>query len=203
MDKKQINRFFRVVAQGLDQPVKVILTGAAAGTLLGHLRPSLDIDFGIELIGKSKKGWQKVEEAIAQAQKVTGISVNYAQDIDRWGSISLLDYRKHLRPYRAFGKLQVNLLDPTYWTIGKITRFLDSDIWDVAEVISKEGISSQKLVRLWGKALWASPRSTASFQFRQHVEHFIRRHGKSIWGKRFNPELSVRLFQAEAGISSR
>ena len=202
MDKKQINRFFRVVAQGLDWPVKVILTGAAAGTLLGHIRPSLDIDFGIELIGKSKKGWQKVEEAIAQAQKVTGISVNYAQDIDRWGSISLLDYRKHVRPYHVFGKLQVNLLDPAYWTIGKMTRFLDSDIWDVVEVISKEGISSQKLVQLWGKALWTSPRSTASVQFRQHVEHFIRQHGKSIWGKRFNPELSVQLFQAEAGISS-
>ena len=202
MDKKQIDRFFRVVAQGLDRPVKVILTGAAAGTLLGHIRPSLDIDFGIELTEKSKKGWRQVEEAIAQAQKLTGISVNYAQDIDRWGSISLLDYRKHLRSYRVFRKLQVNLLDPAYWTIGKMTRFLDSDIWDIAKIVSREGISSQKLVRLWGKALRASPRSTASFQFREHVEYFIRRHGKSIWGKRFDPDLSVHLFQTEAEISS-
>ncbi len=202
MDKKQINRFFRSVAQGLDRPAKVILTGAAAGSLLGHVRPSLDIDFGIELIGRSKKNWQEVDDAIAQAQKVTGIHVNYAQEIDRWGAISLMDYRKHLRPHRSFGKLQVTLLDPAYWTIGKMTRFLDSDVWDVAEVISREGVSPRKLVRLWGKALQASPRSTASFQFRQHVEDFLRRHGKSVWGKRFDPELSIRHFRADAGISS-
>ena len=202
MDQKQINRFFRFVARYLDQPAKVILTGAAAGSLFGHIRPSLDIDFSIEPIGRSKMDWQKVERAIAQAQRVTGIPVNYAEDIDRWGSVSLLDYRKHIRPYRSFGKLQVTLLDPAYWTIGKMTRFLDSDIRDIAEVISSEGISSGKLVRLWGKALRASPRSTSSFQFRQHVEHFLHRYGKSIWGKRFNPELSIRLFHTETGISS-
>ncbi len=201
MNKKQIDRFFRFVAQGVNQPVKIILTGAAAGTLLGHVRPSLDIDFGVELIGKSKRGWQEVEEAIARAQKATGISVNYAQDIDRWGSISLLDYRRHLRPYRTFGKLRVTLLDPAYWTIGKMTRFLDSDRRDIAEIISSEGVSPQKLIRLWGRALRRSPRSTASFQFREHVEYFIREHGKSIWGKGFNPERSVQLFQTEAGIS--
>lgn len=202
MDRKQINRFFQFVARYLDQPAKVILTGAAAGSLLGHVRPSLDIDFAIELIGKSKRDWQKVELAIAQAQKVTGIHVNYAQDIDRWGAISLMDYRRHIRPYRSFGKLQVTLLDPAYWTIGKMTRFLDSDVRDIAEVVSKEGISSGKLVRLWAKALRSSPRSTASFQFCQHVERFLRQYGKSIWGRRFNPELSIRLFNGEAGISS-
>ena len=201
MDQKQINRFFRFVSKYLDRPAKVILTGAAAGSLLGHIRPSLDIDFAIELTGKSKRQWQKVEGAIAQAQKVMGIPVNYAQDIDRWGAISLLDYRRHIRPYRSFGKLQVTLLDPAYWTIGKMTRFLDSDIRDIAEVISKEGISSGKLIRLWAKALRASPRSTASLQFRQHVEFFLRRYGKSIWGKRFNRELSIQLFHTEAALS--
>lgn len=200
MDRKQINRFFRVVAQHLDRPAKVILTGAAAGSLLGYIRPSLDIDFAIEFTEKSERVWRRAEWAIAQAQRVTGIRVNYAQDIDRWGSISLLDYRRHVRPYRRFGKLQVTLLDPAYWTIGKMTRFLDLDVQDIVEVISKQKVSSVKVVRLWAKALRASPRSTASSQFRQHVEHFLRRYGESAWGKPFDPESAVELFHQEARI---
>ena len=198
MDQKQINRFFRSVALHLDRPARVIVTGAAAGSLLGYIRPSLDIDFAVEWVGQSKKEWRKMEEAITQAQKLTGIHANYAEEIDRWGAISLLDYRSHVRPYRSFGKLRVTVLDPAYWTIGKMTRFLNSDIQDMIEVISREGIPSGKLARLWGKALRASPHSTASFQFRKQVEYFLRQHGKSVWGKQFNPEPSIKLFHEKA-----
>ena len=195
MSPRQIERFFQALARELKLPATVILTGAAAGALWGHVRPSLDIDFAIRPARGGAAGWNAIEEAMGRATQRTGIAVNYAEDIDRWRGISLLDYTRHTRPYRRFGSLNVRLLDPVYWSIGKISRYLDPDVQDVVGVLTRHPVSVRQLLAVWAKALRASPRSTASTLFRRQAEHFLRSYGSSIWGKPFDAEKAVRQFQ--------
>ena len=65
------------------------------------------------------------------------------------------------------------LLEPAYWSIGKIARYLDPDVDDLVRVFKKQRVPALKLAKLWGKALAKSPRSSASFSFKKHVEHFL------------------------------
>jgi len=37
------------------------LTGVAAGALMGGVRPSLDMDLGVELKGANAKRWEQVD----------------------------------------------------------------------------------------------------------------------------------------------
>ena len=200
MNKRQIERFFRTLARELDRPARVIVTGAAAGSLWGSIRPSLGIDFAITLLRGSRRGWEEVEGAIARTVKLTGIQAHYAEDIDRWGSISLLDYRRRTTPYRTFGKLAVRLLDPAYWSIGKISRYLEPDVQDLVAVLQRQRIHPPRLIKLWARALRSSPPSTVRAQFRAQAEHFLRTFGRTIWGKRFDADAAIRQFHHAAGL---
>lgn len=199
MTERQIRRFFQALAGELKRPVRVTLTGAAAGALLGSVRPSLAIDFQIEPAQGARGRWDELEVAIGRAVQLTGIQANFAQDIDRWGAISLLDYRRHTRPYATFGRLRVRLLDPRYWAIGKLSRYLDPDVQDLVAVLKRQRPPVAQLARLWGRALAASPRSSACTQFRAQVEHFLRTYGPAIWGPGFNADMVIQQFHEAAG----
>ena len=194
MNERQIQRFFRVLARELNRPARVIVTGAAAGSLWGSVRPSLDIDFAITLSRGGRGRRDALETAIARTVQPAGIPANYAQDIDRWGLISLLDYRRHTMPYRTFGTLEVRLLDPVYWSIGKISRYLDPDVQDLLVVLKRRRIPAGRLIRIWARALRASPPSPARAQFRAQAEHFLRVYGQDVWSRRFDAETAVRQF---------
>lgn len=200
MHPRAIDRFFRILDKEFDRRATMIVTGAAAGSLWGHVRPSRDIDFGIELAGRNPQGWEAFQAAVERTSRRTGIGVNYAEDIDRWGSISLLDYRRHTVPYRRFGKLSVRLLDPVYWSIGKLGRYFDLDVHDVVAVLRRTRVPALRLIRVWAKALRESPRSPAVFQFRLQVEHFLSAHGCAIWGRRFDARAAIEQFRRAAGI---
>ena len=191
MSPRQIDQFFRTLAREYEDPATVILTGAAAGALWGHVRPSLGIDFAIQPTGRRADRWTRLEEAIERTVRRTGIAVNYAQDIDRWSSIYLLDYRRHTHFYRRFGALQVRLLDPAYWSIGKLSRYLEPDVRDMVEVFRRQQVSPTRLLHVWGRALRHSPRSLAVTQSVRQAEHFLRTYGKTLWGERFNPERAM------------
>ena len=196
MNAGHIDRFFGVLASELNRPAAVTITGAAAGSLLGYVRPSQDIDFAIRLLRDRGHHWPIVEAAVTRTVKLTNIQANYAEDIDRWGMISLLDYARHTRPYKRFGTLTVRVLDPAYWAIGKLTRYLESDIDDLRGVLGKQRPSPKKVIAVWSRALRASPRSSACTQFRQHVEHFLRAYGRDIWGSSTDVDALVRYFTA-------
>ncbi len=202
MSPQQIKHFFQVLDKHLSDPVRVILTGAAAAALWGGVRPSMDIDFAIEPKRKNRKSSQRIDQALACAMQLTGIPANYAQDIDRWGMISLLDYRKHVVPYQRLEKVELFLLDPAYWAIGKITRYLDPDVQDLVAVFKKQKISFKKIVTVWGRALRESAPSSQRFQFRQHAENFLKVYGRKIWGRAFDLEETVKEFHRCAGIES-
>lgn len=160
------------------------------------------MDFEISLVRADSATWDKVEEAIRRTVEDTGIKANYGEEIGRWGVISLLDYRRHTFKYRGFGKVEVRLLDPPYWAIGKLDRYVHSDVQDLVAVLKTQSSSWTSAVRIWGEALKQSPRSEVLMLFRKHVEHFLRSHGRKIWGGRFDPAEATRLFHRHAGISA-
>ena len=194
MKKNLIDQFFLELDRGLQAPAEIILTGAAAGALLGQIRPSVDIDFEIRSAKKN------LEEAIQQASNRTGIAANYSEDISHWSMIDYLDYRKTARPYKKIGQLQIKIMAPEYWTIGKMSRFLESDIQDILKIIRKKKLTAERLAKLWGKALRSSPLSDISGQFRDHVIYFFTHYGRGLWGKDFDPEKMALLFKKEAGL---
>jgi len=194
MHPVRINRFFRTLAREFNAPARIILTGAAAGSLLGHVRTSQDVDFAVQLPRGDQADWERFQAAVARTAQATGIQVNYAEDIDRWSSITLLDYRRHTAAHRRFGKLDVRLLDPAYWTIGKLGRYFEVDVDDLVAVLKRRRLPVEPLLRLWARALRESPRSAAISQFRAQVEHFLRTYGRTLWGARFNPDDAVSRF---------
>jgi hypothetical protein len=200
MNKRQIDNFFKTLNAELQQDAGAILTGAAAGTILGSSRPSMDIDFEIELKDPAEPNWEQIESAIRKTVEKTGIYANYAEDIDRWGMITLLDYKKGTTLYKRYGKLAVRVLDPAYWSIGKMTRFIDPDIQDMIQVFRKKKTPVLRLAKVWGRALKESPRSTALAGFRRQVESFFESYGKKIWGESFDSVKVIRQFHKAAGI---
>lgn len=203
MNKTQVNKFFQALNQEIEATIggkiKIILTGAIAGILMGGNRPSIDIDFAICC---DRKYFQKVEDAIKKVSRITGIAVNFSEDIDRWSQITFLDYKKHTLLYKTFGKIEVSVLSPDYWSIGKIARYLEPDIDDLVKVLKNNRPSPLRLARLWGKALRKSPRSSASFVFKRQAEHFLRTYGSYIWGKDYDQEECLAAFKKSSQIST-
>lgn len=200
MTRRDINRFFLELSRRFNGQATVMVTGAAAGTLFGNPRASRDIDFAIRLRRRSPQRWGALEAAISQAMAQTRIDVNYAEDIDRWGMISLLDYARRTTRYRRFGTIEVRVLDPLDWAIGKLTRYLEFDQRDVAAALRRRRIPWTLAVEVWGKALRASPRSLAQFDFRRHVEHFLQTYGRTLWGPSFDTQRAITRFHRAAGV---
>jgi hypothetical protein len=200
MDIRQIEQFFKIIDAEFRQDVQVILTGAAAGTIWGSRRPSMDIDFAVEIDNPSEANWQQMESAIRKATDKTGIQANYAEDIDRWGMVTLLDYKSNTKLYKKYGSLSLLVLDPAFWSIGKMTRFIDPDIQDMIQVFRKKKSSPSNLAEVWGKALKESPRSTTLIRFRRQVESFFESYGTKIWGQKFSSSKAIKQFHKSAGI---
>jgi hypothetical protein len=160
----------------------------------------MDIDFAIELKNRSEPNWKQLESAIRKATDKTGIQATYAEDIDRWGMVTLLEYRNNTKLYKKYGKLTIWVLDPAYWSIGKMTRFIDPDIQDMIQVFRKKKIPPARLARVWGRALSESQRSTALARFRRQVESFFESYGTKIWGRSFNSTKAIQQFHRSAGI---
>ena len=198
----QIEQFFEILDAEFGQDAEAILVGAAAGNIMGSQRPSMDIDFAIEITKNSDANWQLLESAIKKAMDKTGIQTNYAEDVDRWGMITILDYKSKTKLYNKYGKLVLKILDPAYWSIGKMTRFLDPDIKDMINVFRKEKVPPTYLAEVWGKALKESPRSAILIRFRRQVEYFFESYGTKIWGRNFNSSKAIKQFHNSAGIAS-
>lgn len=197
MNKKQIERYFQILGKIYSKKCKIILTGAAAGALYGRIRATMDIDFSAEAAD-----WENFSKAVEETSVRTGIAAQYAEDIDRWSSITLMDYKRHTFIYGRFGPVEVRLMEPSYWAIGKFSRYLDPDVGDLIKVFRKTGTPWQEAASVAGRALRKSPKSTACLLFRRQAEDFFKRFGKKIWGRDFNVEAAVTLFHKRAGVKT-
>ena len=205
MNKRAIDRFFQKLSREFRVPCKVILTGAGAGIIYGRVRATLDLDFAVKIkttsVRKKDQAWQLFETCARKVSRETGIAVQYAEDIDRWSTITFMDYEKHARSYRRFGSLEIRLMHPVYWSIGKFMRYLDPDIQDLVEVLRKNRIPVRKLTQTLGKALRQSPKSTDCALFRRQVEDFLSTYGRKIWGRGFDAKAAILSFRKAARIS--
>lgn len=192
MQKRQIDLFFRELDKALNLKGEIILLGASAGSLMGHIRPSFDIDFEIRMSGKVKNK-REFEEKIMEASRKARVAVNFSEDVGHWSMISYLDYRKKALPYKKFGKLNVKLIAPEYWTIGKMARYYSLDEKDVAAIIRKKKLKPGPVVKLWKRALDSSDLSLELGQFKKHAEHFLKNYGRKLWGKNFRTERMVKI----------
>ncbi len=104
MEKEDVRRFFNELSQGWSQPTRVLLLGGAAALLLGGRRPTMDVDFEVQ-IPPDQGLWDAFEEAIQEVRKKTGIAAQYAESIERWSQLTFLDYRKTSRSFGLFGKI--------------------------------------------------------------------------------------------------
>jgi hypothetical protein len=201
-----IHRFFEELGRRIDRPVTVLLTGGAAGILQGVKRATLDIDFEIRLrraAAGSDSGdrWESVQRAIEDASRATGITAQYDEDIDKWSSIALPSKRS--RFYRRFGKVEVRILEPGLWAVGKLTRYLSSDIQDLRIVLKGAGITASAAVKLWGAALGISPASSSHITFRKQVESFLDQYAREVWGRNTDSAGLKRLFLESAQKARR
>ncbi|MDP3921417.1 MAG: hypothetical protein Q8R76_11500 [Candidatus Omnitrophota bacterium] len=184
MKPVQIDRFFKRLDAHLDRAADVILTGAGAASLMGHVRPSMDIDFEIRLrTRRTPEVRRALVEAIESARKDAGVAVNYSEDISGWSMISYLDYRKKARRYKRIGKINIKTMAPAYWTIGKMVRFLDLDVKDMLKIIKSKKLRAGPLIRLWALAMDRSRISLRLGQFRRNVMIFVQTYGRQLWGK--------------------
>ncbi len=197
MTEKTIRLYFKELDRRLQADATVILVGAGAGSLMGHIRPSLDIDFEIRLDRRSAAARRRLDRVVREAAAAIGVAVNYSEDIGHWSMVSYLDYRKTALSYRRIGKITVKLIAPEYWTIGKMTRFLELDIRDMVKIIQKKQLRPTRLVGVWSRAMKDSDLSLELGQFKEHVLYFFKKYGKRIWGKKFNADRYSRSFAAQ------
>jgi hypothetical protein len=175
MKKTDIDTFFRAVAEKIDEPVKVYLTGGIASWLWGGVRPTQDIDFGVDPLSES------IQKTLDTTSRTLKVPIQYASDLARWGMIDIPEMTRGTELYKRFGKLSVYLLAPEKWAIGKLTRYIESDESDLLTVFKKQKPSLQKCLRVWKQALKTSPASSEQFLFKKNVQHFLTKHGSKIW----------------------
>jgi hypothetical protein len=198
MKAREIDTFFSELDKRVKFPLQVILTGGAAGILMGVNRVTNDIDFEVHL--RASRGWEQLEQACLEVANITSISPQYADDIDRWSSIPLLEKKTQL--YKKIGKIEIRILEPAYWAIGKLTRFLSSDVEDMVYVFKEKKVNPLTCARIWGLALKKSSPSLMQSNYKRQVDLFFDRYATKIWGKKANPEKLKDIFAKAASRKS-
>ncbi|MCG3204701.1 MAG: hypothetical protein KCHDKBKB_01416 [Elusimicrobia bacterium] len=199
MKISDIDRFFQELDNRSTLPLKVLITGGAAAVLFGGARSTQDIDFEVAFKltpAQSRSNWPKLQQWLEDVSRSTGISPEYSDDIERWSSIALPQKKSKL--YKKIGKIEVRVLDPGLWAIGKLARFLNEDVRDMVHVFSLVKTFPIDLARLWGTALGMSPPSPIQSEFRRHVDHFFDAHAVQIWGRKESPEKLKEIFMKAA-----
>lgn len=190
---KDADAYFKALSGEVKTPLVLVLTGGIAAGIMADERTTDDIDFAI--LRYARKTLPELEALLQSLAKKHGILVQYSSDIDRWSSVSFLDWKKHSRPYSRLGMLEVRVLDPYYWSIGKITRGIERDLQDLKAVIRKQKLDWKKLASLWAKALRKSPPSSALFSVRKQMENFLGDSKKGTFDGDYDPVEGVAYFR--------
>jgi hypothetical protein len=178
-DASQLDQFLTELASRWNKPLRLILTGAWAVVPWTSVRATYDVDF--EVNGLDAADAEDFGAATRAAGNVVGLVAEYTTDLDRWGMITMLDYRDHTHAYKRVGQLDVQVLDPKHWSIGKINRFIDTDIHDLICVFTAIRIDPLELAQFWQQAICSSIVSTQQLSTKKHARDFFKQYGKEIW----------------------
>lgn len=193
MRKGDIDRFFLEVSKKNGVSVSVYITGGIASWLMGGDRPTQDIDFGLKT---PKNKWSEVEALFQETSQRLGLPIQFSENISRWSLIEIPHYEKKSIFYKKFGKVSVFLLDPISWSIGKVSRYYQSDVDDLRVVFKKKKPKIEEVIQGWSKALRTSPKSSDQFLFLKTAEDFLKNYGKEIWGKSFDTEAHLKRLKS-------
>jgi hypothetical protein len=190
---QRYEKFFKELGAGLRSPLTIVLTGGAAAHLLGGERPTQDLDFNIQ--PEDPENWEEDSQTMDRLSAKHHLPLEYSEDISRWSMINLLDWREHTLPYGSYGRLTVRLLHPKYWSIGKISRGLQTDFEDLVVILKKFKLGADELIPFWAQALRSSERSSELFIARKMIEDFLRQEGRKIWGPGYDPVAALKSFK--------
>lgn len=193
MRPRDLERFFQELARRWRHPTTILLIGGAGSLVLGGVRPTLDVDFEVRF-HRGRASWEEFEAAVRGVTARTGLGAQYAESIERWSQITLLDYRRHTRRVTRVGGLDVRVLEPAYWSIGKMGRYWDQDVQDMLAVFRRQKPNPLALARLWQRAIRRSPKSTQLALARRQALHFFETFGRKIWGPSFSIAPIQRVF---------
>ena len=195
MNLSQAEDYFTDLGKELRTHTVIVLTGGIAASIMADARTTDDIDFA--LIKPMTEQWDEVSALLQKMAKKHGIDVYFSEDLDRWSSVTLLDWKEHTHLHRKAGSLDVRILDPLYFSIGKITRGTARDLSDIIMVFKAQKVKWAPLVKLWATALQKSPRSLALPRAKTQMEEFLQNYGPEIWGKKFEAKASIEKFRSE------
>lgn len=193
MKRQQVDQFFAELSKQWSHLTRILLVGGAGALVMGGVRPTLDVDFEVQFLSK-QNSWDLFQEAVRAATQKVGIEAQYAESIERWSSVTLGDYRNHVERVGTYGKLEVCVLDPEYWSIGKMARYWDQDVQDMIAVFKRRKPDPMKLAQIWTDAIRHSPKSTQLMLAKKQALHFFKTFGEEIWGDSLSLERIQGLF---------
>ena len=192
MPETQLDRFLAALARHWQRPATLLLTSAQAASAWGRTRHTHDVDFEVSRV--PARLMLAFDQAVHAARRESGLEAQYSTRIDRWSEISLLAYRRTALPLKRCGSIQVRVLDPLHWSIGKVSRYLNSDTDDLIAVFRRVQPDPLTVARLWARALRQSPPSSQLWPVQQQMLDFFRRHGRAVWKRPVPLERIERLF---------
>lgn len=193
MRKSDLSKFFKAVAQRVQVPVSVYLTGGIAAWFWGGTRPTLDLDFAL----KAGNHWEDIAEIFREVSAQLNIPVEFSEDISRWGMIGISQFEKGAKFYQRWGKIRVYFLDPLVWSVGKMARYTSDDVADLEAVFKKQKVTPKRAIQIWARAFRESPRSTEQSLFQKKVADFFKHSGPKIWGKTLDADALTTTFKKQ------
>ena len=192
MPETQLDRFLAALARHWPRPATLLLTGAWAASAWGRVRHTRDVDF--EVAGVPARLMPAFDQAVHAARRESGLEAQYSTRIDRWSEISLLAYRRTALPLKRYGRIQVRVLDPLHWSIGKIARYLNSDADDLIEVFRRVQPDPLTVARTWSRALRQSQPSSQLWNVKRQMLDFFHRHARAVWKRPVPLDRIERIF---------
>ena len=136
VDNEKLKNFLEMIGLNYPHNERLILLGGCALNLLGSNRPTLDIDYIGDDLGKGT--FDLFLEETAQKLKLDIEAV----PIEKFLPVTVDDMDECL-PFGKFGEIDVLILNPYIIAFSKVERGFDTDIEDVIFLIRNKYIETE------------------------------------------------------------
>ncbi len=139
LSANEIRQFLRQLGKRYPHPGRLYLLGGSAICLLGHPRPTLDIDYAAD--------FSSTDPQLVQAMRETAKELDLDLEEIPFGEFVPLPSGVNQRHRRIgqFGRLQVFVFDPYSIALSKIARGFETDLEDVVFLLRRRFIALRQL----------------------------------------------------------